>query len=384
MIMKKSLLLLAAAFLSMGTFAQTNLVENGDFEAWEGNVPTNWKTTSSAGNAKISQSTDAHAGQYSVKLASNTKNKRLAYKETSLKAGTYYVSFYAKGGGDVRPGYVPVTEGKVGTYVYGKYNSTTASEWTLVKDTIKLEAATTVCFVVMNPGDNADKNYTSKELLVDDYTVTTTDGGIGQGGDTPEQNLVTYQKATTIESGKAYLLAASYNDTLAIAEPITTKSYGYFYVTSVSPVADEIQLAAGNTFTFTAVDGGYTIQQPDGKYVFMKGTFNSFNVDAAPEEGNVWTVDANADGTFKITNVAKNKYIQYSQQFKSYGSYDSEKGLMPYLYVKKDTSDAIKDIHANANNELNANAPVYNLAGQRVSMNTKGILIQNGKKFVNK
>lgn len=42
--MKKSLLLLAAAFLSMGTFAQTNLVENGDFEAWEGKVPTNWKT----------------------------------------------------------------------------------------------------------------------------------------------------------------------------------------------------------------------------------------------------------------------------------------------------------------------------------------------------
>lgn len=31
-----------------------------------------------------------------------------------------------------------------------------------------------------------------------------------------------------------------------------------------------------------------------------------------------------------------------------------------------------------------ANAPVYNLAGQRVSPNTKGILIKNGKKFINK
>ena len=30
----------------------------------------------------------------------------------------------------------------------------------------------------------------------------------------------------------------------------------------------------------------------------------------------------------------------------------------------------------------NANAPVYNLAGQRVSKNAKGILIQNGKKFI--
>ena len=30
----------------------------------------------------------------------------------------------------------------------------------------------------------------------------------------------------------------------------------------------------------------------------------------------------------------------------------------------------------------NANAPVYNLAGQRVSKDAKGILIQNGKKFI--
>ena len=34
--------------------------------------------------------------------------------------------------------------------------------------------------------------------------------------------------------------------------------------------------------------------------------------------------------------------------------------------------------------EESADAPVYNLAGQRVSPNTKGILIKNGKKFVNK
>lgn len=32
----------------------------------------------------------------------------------------------------------------------------------------------------------------------------------------------------------------------------------------------------------------------------------------------------------------------------------------------------------------NTNAPVYNLAGQRVNKNAKGILIQNGKKFINK
>ena len=42
----------------------------------------------------------------------------------------------------------------------------------------------------------------------------------------------------------------------------------------------------------------------------------------------------------------------------------------------------INDITVDA--AADENAPVYNLAGQRVSKDTKGILIQNGKKFVNK
>lgn len=37
-----------------------------------------------------------------------------------------------------------------------------------------------------------------------------------------------------------------------------------------------------------------------------------------------------------------------------------------------------------ATTSSDVNAPVYNLAGQRVTSNVKGILIQNGKKFINK
>lgn len=46
------------------------------------------------------------------------------------------------------------------------------------------------------------------------------------------------------------------------------------------------------------------------------------------------------------------------------------------------TTSGISNI--TADKELDANAPVYNLAGQRVSKDTKGILIQNGRKFINK
>ena len=44
-------------------------------------------------------------------------------------------------------------------------------------------------------------------------------------------------------------------------------------------------------------------------------------------------------------------------------------------------SDGINEI---TNSVENANAPVYNLAGQRVGKDAKGILIQNGKKFIRK
>lgn len=70
---------------------------NGNFETWVDGKPNNWKTASSAGNASLAQSTDAHSGKYSVKVSgSTTANKRLGYKEMELKAGTYKIKYYVK------------------------------------------------------------------------------------------------------------------------------------------------------------------------------------------------------------------------------------------------------------------------------------------------
>ena len=145
---------------------------NGDFEIWSNGLPVNWKTESTAGNATLSQSTDAHSGKYSVKVGGNTSaNKRLGYRELSLKAGSYVVKFYAKAattaGASVRPGFVPVTDGKVGSYVYGDYvNNISSSEWVLVDQTLDIPSDGTYCFVVMNsksPG---------ADVLIDDYSAT--------------------------------------------------------------------------------------------------------------------------------------------------------------------------------------------------------------------
>lgn len=145
---------------------------NGDFETWVDGKPNNWKTASSAGNASLAQSTDAHSGKYSVKVGgSSSQNKRLGYKEMELKAGTYKIKLYVKAatatGASIQAGFVPVTEGKVGDYKYSGYiNDISNTEWTLVEKDLVIPSDGTYCIVIMNskkPGG---------DVLIDDLTLT--------------------------------------------------------------------------------------------------------------------------------------------------------------------------------------------------------------------
>ena len=116
------------------------------------------------------------------------------------------------------------------------------------------------------------------------------------------------------------------------AMPITSGTYGYLKV-------DEVGYT-DNVFTISAVEGGYTIQQPDGKYLYMTGSYDSFNVSAtAPSDnGHVWTIELNEDGSYKILNVLKQKYIQFASQYSSYGAYNIVKGTMPNLVPADDAT----------------------------------------------
>ncbi len=143
---------------------------NGDFESWTDGQPDGWKTASTAGNATLSQSTDAHGGSYSVKVGgAASANKRLAYKEMVLEAGSYTMAFFCKAaanGGSVRPGYVPIKDdGSVGSYVYGDYVNDLGAEWVKVEHTFELAEKATICLVVMN-----SKN-PGADVLVDDFTI---------------------------------------------------------------------------------------------------------------------------------------------------------------------------------------------------------------------
>ena len=147
--------------------------ENGGFENWTDSKPTNWNTNS-AGNASLTKSEDAHSGKYSVQVAgANNANKRLGYKEMSLKAGKYTIRFYAKAatatGAAVCPGYVAVNNGTVDSQNYNytkQYVNVTNTEWTLVEQEITIEKDGTYSIVIMNakkPG---------AAVLIDDFTFS--------------------------------------------------------------------------------------------------------------------------------------------------------------------------------------------------------------------
>lgn len=147
--------------------------DNGGFENWTDSKPTNWNTNS-AGNASLTKSEDAHSGKYSVQVAgTNNANKRLGYKEMSLKAGKYTIRFYAKAatatGAAVCPGYVAVNDGTVDSQNYNytkQYVNISNTEWTLVEQEMTIEKDGTYSIVIMNakkPG---------AAVLIDDFTFS--------------------------------------------------------------------------------------------------------------------------------------------------------------------------------------------------------------------
>ncbi len=218
--------------------AGNNILTNGDFESWTDGQPDHWKTTSTAGNATLTQSTDARNGAYSVSVGFNaTANKRLGHEEVKLKAGTYTFSFYAKSTttdpSQTQAGYVEVTNGTAGSYKYGGYVSLSNSDWTQVSTTFTLTADATVSLVMMNPKTS---NYaTAQDILVDDATLVTSDGGLVDGTPTPTPDPTGVQTVTIAEfNAAAESTSVWYQLTGTISNLKDGDLYGNFDLTDAS------------------------------------------------------------------------------------------------------------------------------------------------------
>lgn len=155
-----------------------------------------------------------------------------------------------------------------------------------------------------------------------------------------------YKKVQRITSGKAYLIVTT--DGKVAAGPVpANKTFGYLPKVEVNAVDDIITLNTdANEFVFEdasaagSTSTAYKIKQKDGRYLFMKGTYTSCNVDANPTEGQYWNVSEWNLG-MGIVNTSNNKYMQYSTTHSSWGVYDSAQdgALMPELYERVDGDD---------------------------------------------
>ncbi len=189
-----------------------------------------------------------------------------------------------------------------------------------------------------------------------------------------------YKKATTVTSGKKYIIVAINGDTKKVMYPLSSsKSYGDPSAGNVTINDDVISLSTlyDDDFYVEEAEGGYTMKDPYGRYMYRKGTYTNFNVHATPSDAYVWTIEPQSDGTFKI--ALDGYYIQYTTKFNCF-SEAQENGVMPCLFELTGTTTGITTINSDKVND----GKKYNLNGQRVSDDFKGVYIMNGKKYLSK
>lgn len=172
-----------------------------------------------------------------------------------------------------------------------------------------------------------------------------------------------------------------------VGDKITGKAVGAFVlytgkteITGITSASEGLTITKGNTVPVTevAIDelslkeqssvvkiSGLTLDETstDTKIILTDG-INKIQV-----YGSFMTLPAfEADMTYTVTGVV----VWYNTTLEIAPRSEADIVGVP-TSISNIKTDAIND-----------NAPIYNLAGQRVNKNAKGILIQNGKKFVNK
>lgn len=195
-------------------------------------------------------------------------------------------------------------------------------------------------------------------------------------------HYVTYKKATAIESGKKYLIVAQRDGNTYYAMPCK-ESYKYGYLSTVMKegTLDELKVESSydDNFVFAECEDGYSIQDCYGRYLYMDDDPNhkSFQLGTEPV---AWEVEASDNGTFSITN--NGQFIQFGEgTFTSFGAYPTKQDntVLPMLFKMVEGATGINNIQTTTAVKNNV---MYNIAGQRVNKDYKGLVIMNGKKMM--
>ncbi len=140
-------------------------------------------------------------------------------------------------------------------------------------------------------------------------------------------------------------------------------------------------------------------------YVFEKSTMTQFPVSALSVDGYanqntvIWgtnttaytTMTMNDTHDYLVDGIPDKPMFGYMtlknlEANKTYVllSKDGQPGIYGFQFTPGGDPSGVEVITSKTNNTWNANAPMYNLSGQQVDRSYKGIVIQNGRKLVNK
>ena len=116
---------------------------------------------------------------------------------------------------------------------------------------------------------------------------------------------------------------------------------------------------------------------------FAEVTGYSYNLPASADatESQVMTTNAKGEAIIPANGAKSNGTVTFNVAANGTYYVFAAGTKMGFFGFKYTVTNGINNIVTDA---FNANAPIYNLAGQQVSKDFKGVCIQNGKKFINK
>lgn len=144
-----------------------------------------------------------------------------------------------------------------------------------------------------------------------------------------------------------------FQDNVCLKPVEAGKNYGYLYTDPVTIDNGEIVLPGdtdafyfASSFekdgqTYEAPEGKFLMKASDGRYMYMSGTFNSFNVKDEPalsgssfSDDYLWSAVRNSDGTWSIKNCSNGKTVALSIKYSSAGAYENVSDyVLPVLYI---------------------------------------------------
>lgn len=145
-------------------------------------------------------------------------------------------------------------------------------------------------------------------------------------------------------------------------------------ITANTPVFIHSAQNQANGYTFTGVEVKDATPTQTAEGFNFVGTYTATTVPV----GNYFI---NSSNKFYKAGDDKTNIKGTRATFEPVGAAATAKGL-GFNVTEDGTTTAINSI--TMQEELNVNAPMYNLAGQQVTKAYKGVILQNGKKFINK